>query len=52
MAVSLEDILDISPTEGRRGLEKAQAIVKELMVAKPVVKTKPGTLKSATKVVE
>lgn len=50
----LEDILDIPVSEGRRGLERAKAIVREIgaKASKPEVKTKPGTVKKTTKVVE
>ena len=47
----LEEILTIQPSEGRRGLEKAQAMIRRNMQRK-AEKVKPGKLKKQTKVVE
>ena len=48
---TIEEILAIPASEGRRGLEKAQAMLKRNAERK-ANKTAPGRLKKETKIVE
>ena len=48
----LEDVLKISPSRGKRGVEEAQEIVRAYLEGTKPVKAKPAEVKKVTKVIK